>query len=210
MESFEIYYEKFSLNPLNWRREYKEAIFQKQIRERVDARKNTHKYLRELNAILKQRGYSIHKHEFAYTIRCDRKVGLDNPKNKKGQYIVGPNSKIPYVRVLFTKAHEVGHVLQFDETKNETYTLDTKVARILNAKTLKEADMLRHIHEFWDELDAWARGLAFIPPEFKREYKKYAKKCYSSYQDHSISFYTKQSKEIAVLLHILDPANTQY
>jgi hypothetical protein len=80
----------------------------------------------------------------------------------------------------------------------------------MNAKTPEEALKIEDINSFWRELDAWARGLEFIPDEFKSEYKKYAQRCYRSYQDHSIGYYTRESKEIAVLLFMLDPANTQY
>jgi len=210
METFEVYYEKFSLNPLKWNKKIADMFFQKQIKKRENARKNTHKYMKELSAVLKQRGYSIHKHDFAYTVRRDRKVGLENAKEKATRYIVGPLSKIPYVRVLFTKAHEVGHVLQWNEDTNETHYFEKQYNSIMNAKTPEEALKIEDINSFWRELDAWARGLEFIPDEFKSEYKKYAQRCYRSYQDHSIGYYTRESKEIAVLLFMLDPANTQY
>jgi hypothetical protein len=210
METFEVYYEKFSFNPLKWNKKIADMFFQKQIKKRENARKNTHKYMRELSAVLKQRGYSIHKHDFSYTVRKDRKVGLENAKSEDTKYIVGPFSKIPYVRVLFTKAHEVGHVLQWNEDTNETHDFEKQYNSIMNAKTPEEALKIEDINSLWRELNAWARGLAFIPDEFKVEYKKYAKKCYGTYQDHHISYYNKESKEISILLFMLDPANTQY
>jgi len=210
METFEVYYEKFSLNPLNWKRDFLNMLFRKQIKEREAVRKNTHKHMRELNAILKKINYSIHKHDRDYSSRTNRKIGLSNAKNNATKYIVGPLSKIPYVRVLFTKAHEVAHALQWDETTGKKYFFDAQLKRVMNAKTREEAVEIEDVNMFWNELDAWARGLTYIPNEFKVEYKKYAQRCYKSYQDYPVDYYAKNCKQVEVLLYMLDPANTQY
>jgi deferrochelatase/peroxidase EfeB len=124
VESFSLYYEKFSLNPRNWfpSKEEREKIIQNERMMRDTARKNAHIYIPKLKQILKSQGYSIHRNEFAYTTRKDRKVGLSfKDAGKDKTKYKDPVLNIAYIKTLFTLAHEVGHVLQWD---NDT---DTKV-----------------------------------------------------------------------------------
>lgn len=183
MESFELYYEKFSLNPRNWfvSPEERERIQQQDNILRANARKYAHIYIPKLKQILKQSGYSIHKHGFAYTSRRDRKLGL--AVKDSHEKFNDPVLSIPYIKTLFTLAHEVGHVLQWDDETN------TKHRREEFLKHEGEAEQespykrleLEELHRLWYELDAWVRGMQFIPVEYKPKYKQYAYKAYTSY-----------------------------
>jgi hypothetical protein len=197
VEPFNIYYEKFSLNPKNWFISEEEAdkIIQNEKRMRENARKQAHVYIPKLKQILKSQGYKIHKNEFAYTTRKERKLGL-SPKDagKDTTKYTDPVLNIPYIKTLFTLAHEVGHVLQWDNETNTKHNFkefyDTQVDAE-KENPYKRLD-LEHIHKLWYELDAWIRGMEFIPVEYKSLYKKYAYSAYTTYMNKSPKFYKSE------------------
>jgi uncharacterized protein YaiL (DUF2058 family) len=83
-------------------------------KDRIHAREN----IAKLKHILKSNGYTIHKSDIgSYTLRDGRLLGLskDDIVKDKTKYI--GSLSIPYIRALFTLAHEVGHVLQWDDNK---------------------------------------------------------------------------------------------
>jgi hypothetical protein len=186
VESFEIYYEKFSLNPKNWfiSPEEKARIAEQDKLLRSNARKNAHIYIPKLKQILKDQGYSIHKHGFSYTTRKTKKLGLAPKDSSREDYnYKDPVLNIPYIKTLFVLAHEVGHVLQWNNETNSKY----KFEEFYDAQKDAERESpyarleLEDIHKLWYELDAWVKGMQFIPSEYKRQYKQYA---YSKYQTY--------------------------
>ncbi len=191
MESFDIYYEKFSLNPKHWfiSPDEKRHIDQENKKLKDQARKNAHIYIPKLKQILKQEGYTIHKHDFSYTTRKQRKLGLST-KDGKEEYKDSILS-IPYIKVLFTLAHEVGHVLQWDTETDTKYRFEEFYEAQKEAERenpYKRLD-LENIHKLWYELDAWVRGMQFIPIEYKQQYKQYAFKAYKTYMTKVPKYY---------------------
>jgi hypothetical protein len=195
MISFQEYYEeKFSLNPKKWfiSPEEKARIKREDDKLRSNARKNAHIYIPKLKQILKQEGYTIHKHDYSYTARKDKKLGLSpTDSSREPMNYKEPLLNIPYIKTLFTLAHEVGHVLQWDNENNtrirfnEFYAAQSSAAKIDPYKKLD----LESLHKLWYELDAWVKGMQFIPVEYKRQYKQYAYRAYQTYMTKLPKFY---------------------
>ncbi|MBF0207895.1 MAG: hypothetical protein HQK53_13510, partial [Oligoflexia bacterium] len=177
MQSFEHYFEeKFSLNPKNWftSPEVKARIAEEDKKLRSNARKNAHIYIPKLKKLLKDKGYTVHKHGFSYTMRKDRKLGISpGDSSRERENYKEPLLNIPYIRTLFTLAHEVGHVLQWDDETDTREKFDEFLNQRANAEYL-ETQNLENLHKLWYELDAWIKGMQFIPVEYKRQYKQYA------------------------------------
>lgn len=186
MESFDIYYEKFSLNPKNWfiSPEEKLRIAEEDKKLKDQARRNAHIYIPKLKQVLKDNGYIIHKHGYSYTSRKEKTLGLSPSDSSREDYkYKDPVLTIPYIKVLFTLAHEVGHILQWDTETNTKYKFEEFYEAQKEAEKespYKRLD-LEIIHKLWYELDAWVRGMQFIPIELKPQYKQYAYRAYRTY-----------------------------
>ena len=185
MESFETFYEKFSFNPRDWFRspEVKRKLRMQEIAIRSFDRRHARENIKKLKDLLKSKGYIIHKSDYSYTVRKDRKVGLSNKDiitNDMNKY--QGSLSIPYIRTLFTLAHEVGHVLQWtDNDKKERFDEFFKQQMETRRSTPWRENELLHLHKMYYELDAWVKGMEFIPVELKPQYKKYAYDSYKTY-----------------------------
>lgn len=191
MVSYQEFYEAFSLNPMNW--------FSRQENQmRSNARKNAHIYIKQLKDLLKSKGYAIHKSDRgSYTVRSGRKVGLDPKDLKDKQYKKGVLS-IQYIRVLFTLAHEVGHVLQWDDETDSKHKFLEFWDQVKHLdKGSKERDEIEHIHKLWYELNAWVEGMQFIPMEYRSQYKKYAYDSYKTYMNESLKSVNRTTPDAA-------------
>lgn len=205
MESFELYYEKFSLNPRNWfiSPEEKARLKHQDDILRARARKYAHVYIPKLKQVLQQAGYSVHKHGYAYTSRRDRKLGLSMKDSK--EKFDDPVLSIPYIKILFTLAHEVGHVLQWDDETGTRYKWEEFLKHEQEAE--KESPYkrleLEQLHKLWYELDAWVTGMQFIPVEFKPKYKQYA---YAAYKTYMVKYPRDYQSEMLLrnLLYLLN------
>jgi hypothetical protein len=180
MTTFKVYYEGFSLNPLNW-------IIQRNNLLRSNA-KNSKKYIQPLKDFLRSKNYEIIKsNEGSYTARLRRVVALDPKEDKKvfGNLYKKDNLlSSPEIRKLFTLAHEVGHVLQWNDETNTKHKFD----EFYDAQKNSDID-LKDLHTLWYELDAWIQGMQFIPIEYKQKYKRYAYDSYKTYMDKSPKSY---------------------
>lgn len=184
VESYSTYYEKFSLNPRDWfmSTEEKAKLKQQEAEMKERARKNAVKYIPMLKTTLRDKGYTIHKHGYAYTVRGSRKVGLSTDDARVGDKSFQNELTLPYIKVLFTLAHEVGHTLQWsdDDTKEnfeDFFKAQKEAEKIDPYKRLE----LESLHKLWYELDAWVKGMQFIPNELRQKYKQYAYHSYTSY-----------------------------
>lgn len=207
MESYETFYEKFSLNPMDWFRspEVKRKLREQEIALRENDRRHARENISKLKNVLKTKGYTIHKSDNgSYTLRNGRLLGLskDDIVTDKTKYT--GSLSIPYIRVLFTLAHEVGHVLQWDDNDKKT-KFDEFYIQVKNLKTKDpEAEQnLLTLQKVWYELDAWVKGMEFIPVELKPQYKKYAYKYYTMYMD-GLSKYYRTDVMLKNLLHKLN------
>ncbi len=183
MITFEVYYEAFSLNPMNWFRQQ-----ENQLRSNA---KNAERYVQPLKDLLHSKNYKIIKSNHgSYTIRKDRIIAVDpNEDEREFGKLYKKNDLLsnPEIRRLFTLAHEVGHVLQWNEETNTKHKFDEFW------KQQKESDVdLKSLHTLWYELDAWIQGMQFIPIEYKKEYKRYAYIMYKSYMDKSPQSYNNE------------------
>ena len=187
MESFNTYYEKFSLNPLKW---FRRELSASELKMKEDARKKASLYIPKLKQILKDRGYSIHKHDFAYTVRKDRKLGLSkkDTMGDKTKYS-NPLNNINYIKAWFSLAHETGHVLQWNEETDTNEKFDEFFQEIREKKFEFDKEQVLHIHKLWYELDAWVKGMSFIPSEYRSAYKQYAFNSYKTYMNRSPKYY---------------------
>lgn len=192
MITFKEYYdEAFSLNPKNWfiSPEVKARIAEEDRTLRSNARKNAHIYIPKLKKLLKDKGYTIHKHGYSYTTRKERKLGISpNDTSREIKGYKEPLLNIPYIRTLFTLAHEVGHVLQWDDETNTKEKFDEFSTELFDANHYKKMD-LESLHKLWYELDAWVKGMQFIPVEYKRQYKQYAHRAYQTYMHKFPRYY---------------------
>lgn len=180
MISFEEYYEGVSLNPFNW-------LLQRSNLLRSNA-KNSEKYIQPLKDILHSKNYEIIESDIgSYTSRLRRVVALDPTEDKKtfGDLYKKDNLlSSPEIRKLFTLAHEVGHVLQWNDETNTKYKFD----EFYDEQKNSDID-LKDLHTLWYELDAWVQGMQFIPIEYKQKYKRYAYYSYKSYMDKTPKSY---------------------
>jgi hypothetical protein len=193
VESFALYYEKFSLNPRNWfmSKEEKLRIREQDIEMRKVAMRHARENFKKMKDLLASKGYRIHKHDFSYTVRGDKKVGMEPPRRDKIK-IGDRQLDIPYLKTLFTMAHEVGHVLQWDDSTNNKHKFDEFYLSQLRAEIdngYNHRLNLEHIHKVWYELDAWIQGMQFIPMEYKQIYKKYAFDAYKTYMNRGPKYY---------------------
>lgn len=193
MISFNQYFEeRFSLNPKKWfSPKVEQIINQEDLKLRSNARKQAVKYIPMLKKILRERGYTLHKNDFAYTNRSDKKLALSKSDSREKKVYDDPVNNLPYIRTLFTLAHEVGHVLQWDEETNTKENFENFFQEVISTKRnnpWKEQE-IRSLHKLWYELDAWVKGMEFIPMEYKRQYKQYAYKAYGSYMDKLPKYY---------------------
>ena len=192
MESFALYYEKFSLNPRNWfiSKEEKLRIREEDIKMRKAAMLHARENFKRMKDLLASKGYRIHKHDYSYTVRGDRKLGIENPKGDKIK-ISNRQLDIPYLRTLFTMAHEVGHVLQWNDETDIKHKFWEFYASEKNAENDSAYSRLNleHMHKVWYELDAWLQGMQFIPVEYRGLYKKYAFNAYKTYMDRGPKYY---------------------
>lgn len=188
MQSFETFYEKFSLNPMDWFRspEVKRKLREQEIALRENDRRHARENIAKLKNVLKINGYTIHKSDAAYTIRKSRVVGLSKSDTRKN------DNNPKFIRALFTLAHEVGHTLQWDENDrkiNFDQFFDETVDLRLNNTNPEKLQTILHIQQLWYELDAWVKGMEFIPMELKARYKKYAYQSYQTYMDRLPRYY---------------------
>lgn len=173
-------------------REEKQRIKEQEEKMRRDALRNAKEKFKNLKDLLASKGYNIHRHHFSYTVRSTRQVGIEPPKKERKKWNKSDKVlSIPYMRTLFTLAHEVGHVLQWDEETNKKHNFDTFYNEVvkMNNNGPEQIEDLKHIHNLWYELDAWITGMQFIPTEYMSQYKKYAYSAYITYMRKHPSYY---------------------
>ena len=99
-------------------------------------------------------------------------------------------------------AHEVGHVLQWQDEDNT----QVRFMEFYNQKFNEPHNRwLPHIHKLWYELDAWGRGMEYIPLEYREEYKQYAYYAYKTYMDALPDVYAGEM----MLRNLLQKLNVQ-
>jgi hypothetical protein len=185
-QSFKDYFEEgFSLNPLEW--------FVKKLtpEEREEVRKKCLVTIKKLKDIAKVDGYKMIKDEFAYTSRTERTIALS--KTESREEFKDPLLTIPYVKVMFTLAHEVGHTKQWMDEDNKHQARDFFHQELDTMRSKKDVKHLHHIQKLWYELDAWVKGMDYIPSEFVDIYKKYALDSYQTYMDKKAKTYLKEA-----------------
>jgi hypothetical protein len=190
MIPFNLYYERFNI--LNLFPKLKKRLFDKTVRDRQEVRAHARENIMKLKDVLKKDGYTIQKSDDSYTVRRTREMKLNSPR---GESNFRTSVSIPYLKVWFTLAHEVGHVLQFQDGKPEiARRIDEYSSLVKDFNTRKttvpsirqlEPELwseLEELYNFWSELDAWIRGLQFIPVQYQPMYKRYAKAMYNTYK----------------------------
>lgn len=188
MTSYAIYQESFSFRNLFFKRKTQDDLKKRKREALQPARANFIK----LKELLKSRGYSIKKSNDPgdnYHVRKDMEIRLSSHQDKW-------SDDITFLKVLFTLAHETGHALQWSTEVGMKTRLQDKMEEMYdwlvenkpnaNWTNMEEQDPkkwneLQDLYDFWYELDAWIKGLAFIPTQYHNAYKKYAKRYYSSY-----------------------------
>jgi len=187
VESFNTFYEKFSFDPREWftSPEVQKKLTQNEISMNLKYRRSAHENFKKLKDVTSKLGYTIHKHPYDYQNTKKRKIGLMKPNPKD----YGA-SDIPYINVLFTLAHEVGHALQVDYTKeirSDFYTV-WRDEYIKSPKGINDEELIS-LEKLYYELDAWVRGMEYIPTELKAQYKKYAYGAYKTYMRKFPKYY---------------------
>ena len=172
-------------------REEKLRIQQQDEKMRKVAMRHARENFKKMKDLLNSKGYKIHKHDFSYTVRKEKKLGLEMPKKDKSN-IRDKQLDIPYLRTLFTMAHEVGHVLQWDDETDSKYKFDEFFASQKQAERdggYESRLNIEHMHKVWYELDAWVNGMKFIPTEFRNVYRQYAFNAYKTYMKRGPKYY---------------------
>lgn len=199
----------FSLKSLFFRKASMD-LQQKKQKALQPARENFIK----LKNLLASREYRIIKSEDEgnYHLRKTRTIGLTSAKNN----LMNLKNEPTFLRVLFTLAHETGHALQWTEDGSKIRLTDKMdemydhLLRInnttpswtdLEAQDQPQWNRLTELYDFWYELDAWIKGMKFIPPAYHNMYKKYAQQCYSTYMTHYVK---KNLSRFILELRMLD------
>lgn len=170
----------------------KRFIHKLTIKRRAEARKGASENIKKLKAVLKKYNYDIGKgesnyHQYRFSDDPSKKALRLAPHRDDPAYLKKNLGKdnIPYVKVLFTLAHEVGHALQWDHDTDEMERFDDFFDEVWAEKRkatmtgmtdeIKSAiETIQHIHKMWYEINAWVKGLEYIPKELTEKYKKYA------------------------------------
>ena len=194
MDSFEIFYEKFSLNPKNWFQspEVKRKLREQEIAMRANDRRHARENIKKLKDLLKSKGYLIYRSDIgSYSARKSRMIGLSDQDITYDKRKYTGSLSLAYIRALFTLAHEVGHALQWDDGTDKEERFDEFHDQVLNAKNddPEQVKYILDLQKIWYELDAWDKGMEFIPIELKPQYKKYAYNNYQTYMDRLPRYY---------------------
>lgn len=179
MISFSLYFEKLGtkhLNPDGKRKAKKEKAFQQRKQyELKEAREKIHK----IKEHLKELQYNIKKSsdESSYTTRSPKLLALSKIDRTNLQKLKA------YDKMLFTLAHEYGHVLQWDKKTNTyhmfDYWFDLKYKNKENPYTLKEVE---YAETMYYELDAWEKAKQYISIEQLHDFMNYARECLNTYK----------------------------
>ena len=205
MDTFKVYYEKFSWNPRKWFQspEAKRQLAEEERISRTEARAKYHTSIKKLKDLLKQKGFIIHKHDYSYAVYKDKKIGLatketSRDKRKYNDVLLD----IPYIKTLFVLAHEVGHILQYDDPFHDA-RYKAFVAEQDAIPDYEYRHHMKNLHKLWYELDAWRKGMEFIPIEYLPQYKKYAFQAYKTYMD----YYPGNYARLPLLRNLLEVLN---
>jgi hypothetical protein len=192
MITFDQYFEeRFSLTPRDWfTPQVKAVIDQEDIKLRSNARRKAVETIPKLKKLLRDRQYLIMKHDFAFSHKDSRMIGLSRSDSRDTTKFKDPVNNIPYMKVMFTLAHEIGHVLQWrdDGRKVNFEKFCDELFKAAQTHSKKEQEV-KSLHNLWYELDAWVRGLELVPQEYKSQYKQYAYMFYKSYMDREPKYY---------------------
>lgn len=192
MISYNLYFEAFNLRSL-FRSSTAKKLAEEDLKKRKqEALSGARENFIKLKTLLRDQGYSIIKSDDgSWMHRKNMQVGLDKPSNEARFAKID----IPFLKVLFTLAHETGHALQWETGKREKTMekLDELHSMISDHGTRQVSYQglpqkqpywwkhLTELYDFWYEIDAWLKGMKFIPPKYIPLYKQYAKKCYMTY-----------------------------
>ena len=205
MDTFKVYYEKFSWNPRTWFQspEAKRQLAEEERMARTETRAKYQTSIKKLKDLLKQKGFIIHKHDYSYAVFKDKKIGI-SPKESSREKLKykDPISDIPYIRTLFVLAHEVGHILQYDDPLHNARYRAFVAEEDAISEYYDNLD-LKNLHKLWYELDAWRKGMEFIPIEYLPQYKKYAFQAYKTYMD----YYPGNYARLPLLRNLLEVLN---
>lgn len=209
MITYEQYFEeRFSLNPLNWFK-VDQVIDKLSREEEMKVRKSASESFRRLKETLRKGGYTTHRYYKDYTQFSTKTLGLSKLRDEKKPITTLNHNKV-YLRVLFTMAHEVGHTLQwsYDDDIADYVQVGFKefIQEVRDAGGHQSANMseLKHMFRMYLEIDAWVRGMEYIPRNLIVPYKEYARACIATYRDHIPAVY-KNTMKLRNLMYKLSP-----
>lgn len=216
MISFQQYHEAFSINPNDWIASLKNNvnfIRQRRAKKKLDETKATIAFAK-LTRLLTDMGYTVGKtndkdgsyHGNAGDIKI---IGVAPTKfKKKMQYIDDPVLSIEQMRQLFVLAHEAGHAHQYENGKKIALPEFAKLLVDMTEENPAQREAIRKhvdtLYIIWEEIDAWVKGMQFIPEEYQDKYKQYALTSYRTYLQHYGESYFKLEPLIAELLRKMD------
>lgn len=208
LEFAKTIHEKFTWDPRTWfSPKLRKQLDEQEKRFKQETAKHARESIAKLKKILKERNYVIIKDGASYTTRKERKLALsrDDIRSHWGMKRKVNTTTLPWMNALFSMAHEVGHVLQWREHDDRKVNFEEffkELEKVRHSRTLKENVL--HIHQLWYELDAWIRGMEFIPEQYREQYKKYALFFYKSYMKTNPRYYYEDEAMLRMLLTKLD------
>lgn len=207
MKSFREYYEEsLSLNPKTWVDFLKSKFFnyKTDLQYKKEVEKKARENILKITNFLKtEKNVTIKYGKDDYYDQDKRLLSLKK-RQKTPEY--KPNnlaSSNKNLQLLFTMAHETGHVLQLD---NPSLGLNDLTEEVFYLEELTEEQKAILIKKIWQELHAWVEGLQFIPSEFVEDYKRYAFYAYKTYMKNKCPTYYKEPT-LTELLNSLNYSN---
>ena len=168
------------LTPDGKRKARKEVAYQKRKQKELqDARSN----IINIKTQAKRLGYVIKLSHNNYTIRKTRYIGLTKQKTSFFQNLRNLKN---FHLILFTLAHEFGHVLQWNENTNTLHMHDFWFLETYGLKDPELVEQIKLSEEMYYELDAWDRARQFIPKELYNDFLNKMKDSLDTYKRNMI------------------------
>lgn len=143
------------------------------------------KHYREMSDLAKSMGYRIVENDYSYHRYKGRVIGIADDDFLRSSTRLNPTLRRKTIRRWFTLAHEMGHALQWEKGgyafQHEGFNFFREFAKLEIANDEDGYIELNNLFLIWKELDAWIRAMEFIPKEYLKDFKKYAKVAYMSY-----------------------------
>ena len=175
--------------PQKWKDKIMEKIGPRLKEKRAESRKNISHQIAEIKSFLRENKVKVVKSKIGKNYACevDREIGLttkDKDEPDKPKFW-----EPKFEKLLFSMAHETGHSMTWLERDivEYEYHFEEKIEKA-RKRDLRTYNIMIDMKKLFLEFKAWHHGAQFIPVEYLKDYKKYARLCLRGYLDRHENF----------------------